>query len=134
MQSAVRGRSARRLSARMVRDERAEVAVEVLVWHVRGWLPRRRFNALRRAARVLQPAWRAMVLRWEVLGVRELRRSFHRRFVAHRQLTLTRTRTRTRTQTQTRTLTLLGSGWVCSRRSWRSRSCPPSSSTASRSW
>ena len=85
MQTAVRGRSARKVVDGLRRDERAEAAVEVIVWHVRSWLPRRRFSALRRAARVLQPALREMLLRWEVLGVRELRRGFHRRFVAHRQ-------------------------------------------------
>ena len=85
MQTGWRGRSARKVVGELRRDERAEAAVEVLVWHVRGWLPRRRFSALRCAARVLQPALREMLLRWEVLGVRELRRGFHRRFVAHRQ-------------------------------------------------
>ena len=72
--------------ARELRTERAEdAAVEHLVWRVQSWLPRRRFLALRRAALTLQQGVRATLLRWEVQGVRELRRDVHRRFVAHRQ-------------------------------------------------
>ena len=85
LQAAMRARSSRLLTLTMRRQKQMEEGASAVQRFVRSKLLRFRFARLRHCARFVQARVRVMLLRWEYLGVRDLRRDFHRRAALHRE-------------------------------------------------
>ena len=83
VQKMFRARSSRLYVGELRLEAAEQKAASTLTHFFANHLPRRRLVRLRRATRLIQAGVRVMLLRWEVLGVRGLRRDFHRRVLSH---------------------------------------------------